>query len=113
MKRRGLSLNNFRILFVLLEAGNIKRLRQQLELYYERAASFEARFHCDDCGLTPPPPFMVHDAVWAAAGMKEKGHLCFGCLEVRLGRPLVIEDFTTYPINEGVRRGFELGRRFS
>lgn len=36
---------------------------------------------------------MVHDHVWAAAGMTPNGGwLCTGCLQVRLGRPLDSRD---------------------
>jgi hypothetical protein len=38
--------------------------------------------------------YTVHDAVWAAAGMKlDGGCLCIGCLEKRLGRRLKPKDF--------------------
>lgn len=42
---------------------------------------------------------MVADAVWAAAG-GESGFLCVGCLEERLGRDLVAEDFPALPAND-------------
>jgi len=43
---------------------------------------------------------MVHDAVWARAGMYSNGgFLCIGCLEKRLGRTLRPSDFTDAPIN--------------
>lgn len=47
--------------------------------------------------------YMIHDDVWAAAGMgtaSGAGFLCVGCLEQRLGRQLQPFDFTTTPINE-------------
>lgn len=37
--------------------------------------------------------------------------LCLRCLELRLGRPLEIEDFTPAPVNNAVRFGFLMGRR--
>jgi hypothetical protein len=40
----------------------------------------------------------VHDHVWAAAG-DVSGYLCVGCLERRLRRQLVPEDFAPWPIN--------------
>ena len=44
---------------------------------------------------------MVHDAVWARAGMySDGGFLCVGCLEKRLGRTLRPSDFTDAPIND-------------
>jgi hypothetical protein len=43
--------------------------------------------------------FMVHDEIWAAAGM-DRGYLCVGCLEARLGRELTRADFTDVPVNQ-------------
>jgi hypothetical protein len=63
---------------------------------------------CVDCGIDTCPPkpkgrwehYMVHDAVWQAAGMTPfGGYLCVGCLEHRLGRELSARDFTAAPIN--------------
>ena len=40
---------------------------------------------------------MVHDEVWAAAGLRhDDGWVCLRCLSNRLGRKLVLEDFTDY-----------------
>jgi hypothetical protein len=50
--------------------------------------------------------YMVHNDVWAAAGMAPRGGmLCVGCLEVRLGRWLTAGDFTGVPVND-LRRGW-------
>lgn len=38
-------------------------------------------------------------------------YLCLECLEKRLGRPLVIEDFEDVPLNKGVFFGYEMYRR--
>ncbi|MGH8880472.1 MAG: hypothetical protein ACRD0P_24485 [Stackebrandtia sp.] len=65
---------------------------------------------CADCGveLIPDTPldirdwqtYMVHDRVWAAAGMAPLGGwLCIGWLEGRLGRPLTGADFPL-PLND-------------
>ena len=50
--------------------------------------------------------YMVHDRVWAAAGMDTgtiplggRGFLCVGCLEARLGRRLRRRDFIDAPVN--------------
>ena len=44
---------------------------------------------------------MVHNSVWAKAGMdRDGGYLCIGCLERRLGRMLRPRDFTSAPIND-------------
>jgi hypothetical protein len=78
---------------------------------------------CIDCGMETAPNddrrrrgartsewYMVHDAVWFAAGMPKRvptgynqkssgDYLCIRCLEVRLGRALTRRDFTDAPIN--------------
>jgi hypothetical protein len=36
--------------------------------------------------------------------------LCFNCLEIRLGRRLMIEDFTPAPVNRAVRLGYAMRR---
>jgi hypothetical protein len=66
---------------------------------------------CVDCNvdLLPDTPrgsqdwqqYMVHDDVWAAAGMRPNGGwLCSGCLQTRLGRYLTGRDLTAAPIND-------------
>ena len=66
---------------------------------------------CADCGveLMPRTPFgsrdwqryMVHDHVWAAAGIGYlDGWLCIPCLEGRLGRPLTGADLEAVPLND-------------
>ena len=50
-------------------------------------------------------------SVWAGLNRKKlvfQG-LCFICIQDRLGRALVIEDFTGLPINAGIRLGFQMG----
>jgi hypothetical protein len=42
---------------------------------------------------------MVRDAIWTEAKM-QKGYLCIGCLEQRLGRTLTADDFADLPVNE-------------
>jgi hypothetical protein len=56
---------------------------------------------CLDCGVATMPGeyYMVHDFVWQAAGMKSRGILCIGCLERRLGRQLVPQDFPEVEVN--------------
>jgi hypothetical protein len=66
---------------------------------------------CADCAvdLVPTSPwgshdwqrYMVHDDVWAAAGMAPlDGWLCIPCLERRLGWPLTGADFPPLPLND-------------
>jgi len=66
-----------------------------------------ARSVCVDCGIDTCPRkgrweyYMVHNAVWAEAGMDpDGGYLCIGCLEKRLGRMVRPRDFTGAPIND-------------
>ena len=57
---------------------------------------------CCDCGagtIVLGEWYMVHDAVWKAAGAPD-GYLCIGCLETRLGRTLSASDFTAAPVND-------------
>lgn len=54
--------------------------------------------------------YMVHDEVWERAGMGKRGHLHLRCLELRLRRRLTLADFTDYPVNNGIRFGFQLGK---
>lgn len=64
---------------------------------------------CIDCNTETNPVgpgqrsemYMVHDDVWAAAGMEPNGGcLCVGCLEKRLGRRLWSGDFRDVPLND-------------
>ena len=52
-----------------------------------------------DCGLDTIKAghyYMVADHVWAASGLLgDGGMLCLDCLQRRLGRELVLQDFTT------------------
>jgi hypothetical protein len=68
---------------------------------------------CVDCGLDTKPCshrpgcrhagrweyYMLCGPVWTAAGAPE-GDLCVGCVEARLGRPLVPADFAVVSVNE-------------
>jgi hypothetical protein len=60
-------------------------------------------FRCADCLVNTAAIgdyYIVHDTVWAAAGMAETdGMLCLDCLANRLGRPLQFSDFPLLPIN--------------
>jgi hypothetical protein len=66
---------------------------------------------CADCGIellpaTPPGVrdwhrYMVHNRVWAEAGMTPLGGwLCIPCFEDRLGRPLTPADLADVPLND-------------
>jgi hypothetical protein len=70
----------------------------------------EDRGHpCSDCGMatTPKPPkdgtwewYVVHDPVWQTARADARDLLCIGCLERRLDRQLVPQDFPDLQVNE-------------
>jgi hypothetical protein len=75
---------------------------------------------CKDCCMDTTPRkrpgeyYMIHDALWFAAGMTHhpdgedaqfKEYLCIGCLEKRLGRELTGVDFiVTSLASSGVGR---------
>ena len=73
-----------------------------------RTAKDWKRAPCADCGqatigtrTAPGEWYMVHDELWAQAGMEPcGGWLCIGCLERRLGRRLVPADFKAVPVND-------------
>jgi hypothetical protein len=49
---------------------------------------------CDHCGRPVRQTYMVHDKVWALAGMPSViGLLHIGCVEKRIGRRLTRRDF--------------------
>lgn len=62
---------------------------------------------CHDCGINTLPlsfpdraeHYMVTDEIWKAHGC-ERGYLCIGCLEVRMGRMLTAADFSPVPLND-------------
>ena len=43
--------------------------------------------------------YMVRDRIWLRVNPREKGMLCIGCVEERLGRRLAPTDFTDAPVN--------------
>lgn len=59
-------------------------------------------FQCVDCAtntLDGDEYYMVHDHVWEGEAKMDKGMLCIGCLEVRIGRALTPADFIDAPVN--------------
>jgi hypothetical protein len=54
--------------------------------------------NCNDCGYKLDL-FMVRDEVWAAAGLDDAAICCLACLERRLQRPLILDDFTPGSVN--------------
>lgn len=59
-------------------------------------------FDCHDCKqdtITLGEFYIVVNSVWQAAKAHEDWMLCIGCLEERLGRKLVPDDFLDCPLN--------------
>lgn len=57
---------------------------------------------CIDCGANTDDigeQYMIHDDLWRAANPTERGMLCVGCCEKRLGRQLRREDFPPYMLS--------------
>ena len=70
-----------------------------------RRDTFLANLYCAKCHKEVFPisdSFMVHDHIWAEAGMGKKGYLHLDCLEYRLGRFLKFTDFPDIPVNRGI-----------
>ena len=53
--------------------------------------------------------YMVEDDVWQEAQVHERSELHLHCLETRIGRRLVVTDFTDAPVNRLIHYGFSLG----
>jgi hypothetical protein len=74
---------------------------------------------CRDCGVDLDAineEIMLVDEVWLAAVPTERGMLCIGCLEKRLGRKLRRDDFTRYSqsaVDEGMPVSDRLKDRLS
>lgn len=64
-------------------------------------------FLCMDCGKDTNRSqkyYMLKYKLWRAIHYKIDGMLCLACAEHRLGRPLVRDDFSRAPVNEGQAR---------
>jgi hypothetical protein len=86
----------------------------QADLFPADAATAKARRDrsrsppwCADCGvntLAIGEWYIVKDEVWKAAGrlgdLTDSFFLCIGCLELRLERRLMPDDFTDAPVND-------------
>lgn len=74
------------------------------------------RYVCAQCEARPPRgDYMVHDTVWAKAGMPRRGFLCLKCLDERLiaagHGSLSLTNFTDAPCNAALRFGYALAAR--
>lgn len=72
----------------------------------------DTKFHCVDCGtctMSSGEYYMVSDDLWRKAGMgPHEGMLCLLCLDHRIGRQLMPDDFTAIvPSREGWVRYIE------
>jgi hypothetical protein len=70
----------------------------------QRMIRIEKSFHCLDCGVHTAEAgeyYMVQNHIWKSAGLEyDGGMVCIGCLEARIGRKLLPEDFPNYPVND-------------
>jgi hypothetical protein len=64
----------------------------------------DCHFSCIDCGKNTENSgelYIVPNELWASSGLDSTdGMLCLGCLERRIGRPLVPGDFELAPLPE-------------
>lgn len=88
----------------------------------EARADYEKRYGCSACGGFVTM-YYIHDELWKQVfpqtnqywspewrgeKMDLLGLLCLVCVEKRLGRKLVIEDFKDHQTNTGILFGFNL-----
>ena len=77
-----------------------EKLRAEVWGYVQRGRRIprkvlERRYACRDCESKDHEPLpMLKGDVWEKAVPDGSGNLCRACVEKRLGRPLVREDFT-------------------
>jgi len=85
---------------------NVSRCALSCRGWSTHAPVLEIRIRCVDCGEEKAGEFyQVPDELWAASGLApDGGELCLSCFEQRIGRPLVIEDFTLWPTMGAWRR---------
>ena len=85
------------------DGAEAKRVAEKMEL-----PILDRITRCVHCGERSAETFMVTDAVWRESGILA-GRVHFSCLEERIGRSLVFEDFTDVPENSAIRFGYRLG----
>ena len=59
-------------------------------------------WRCHGCGVDTDAIdeyFMLHNSIWNQVADVLDGHLCIGCVEVRLGRSLIASDFADAAVN--------------
>lgn len=68
------------------------------EFEYKGLYFAESYYACQFCKSPFGHRYAVHDEIWMQANLGA-GIVCLKCLEVRIGRPLVREDFKNVPAN--------------
>lgn len=72
-------------------------------LWLEASTLFSdlAIWSCQDCSISTIGDnyYMIQHKLWKRVHPNYVGMLCLGCLEVRLGRPLIKADFIKAPVN--------------
>jgi hypothetical protein len=76
------------------EFKRVLRSRRQRDRRLELARRLAV---CRDCDRDDPESYMLKRYLWLKAVPSGRGLLCLACLEKRLGRPLVAEDFGQPP----------------
>lgn len=67
----------------------------------------DSNYTCPVCGWVTHDQYMVTHECWLEARLEFTDNLHLTCLETKLGRLLVLADFTVVPINEAVFKRFE------
>ena len=57
-------------------------------------------YRCKYCKEVDFDMFMVNDILWLKVATKKKDLICIKCFESKLGRSLVLKDFTKVPVNK-------------
>jgi len=65
---------------------------------------------CKFCNQFNPTSYMVKNHVWKDAGLESDDIVCLKCLEKKLKRKFVLNDFPKYKINELLFLGIKLER---
>lgn len=77
------------------------RLMREREQTGKREFFYARDRYCDECDrlIDKANYYMVTNAIWRDHGVGN-GMLCLPCLEQRMGRSLVIDDFSDCPLNQ-------------
>jgi hypothetical protein len=78
-------------------------VRHDVAMSEKQYRPWSGDFECLDCGtntLETGEYYMLQDAVWLEANPSDRGMLCIGCVEKRLGRTLAAGAFSQCPLND-------------